>query len=92
MAVNILDIDPKNLSHDFRRDWEVFRGSRIKKFLVALLRKEEHELRIKLENVLPEDLGKLQGSVKTVQKLIVIVEQSNPEATLKEVLEYLEKK
>ena len=61
--MNVLDVDPKNLAYDFRRDWKLFQDGRVKKFLAAWLQKELKEARGALEYVAPENLGKSQGIV-----------------------------
>ena len=90
--MNALDIDPKNLAFDFKRDWMLFSESRVKKFLVAWLQKELRDARCALENVEPDDLGLVQGNVSRIKKMLNLVERPYcPEEALKEVLAYLEK-
>ena len=90
--MNELGIDAGNL-FDFRRDWLVFSGSRVQKFLVAWLQKELASQARILENVSPDDLRKAQGSIATLRRVVNIVEQPYcPDEALKEVLDYLDKK
>ena len=86
-----LDIDAGNL-YDFRRDWLLFTESRVKKFLVAWLQKELASQARILENVSPDDLGKTQGSVAAIRRMINMVERKHCEEPVKEVLAYLDKK
>ena len=86
-----LDIDAGNL-YDFRRDWLLFTESRVKKFLVAWLQKELASQARILENVSPDDLGKTQGSVAAIRRMINMVERRHCEEPVKEVLAFLDKK
>ena len=86
-----LDIDAGNL-YDFRRDWLLFTESRVKKFLVAWLQKELASQARILENVSPDDLGKTQGSVAAIRRMINLVERRHCEEPVKEVLAFLDKK
>ena len=86
-----LDIDAGNL-YDFRRDWLLFTESRVKKFLVAWLQKELASQARILENVSPDDLGKAQGSIATLRRVVNMVERRHCEEPVKEVLAYLDKK
>ena len=89
--MNELGIDAGNL-FDFRRDWLVFSGSRVQKFLVAWLQKELASQARILENVSPDDLGKTQGSIAAIRRMINMVERKHCEEPVKEVLAYLDKK
>ena len=86
-----LDIDAGNL-YDFRRDWLLFTESRVKKFLVAWLQKELASQARILENVSPDDLGKTQGSVAAIRRMINMVERKHCEESVKEVIAFLDKK
>ena len=86
-----LDIDAGNL-YDFRRDWLLFTESRVKKFLVAWLQKELASQARILENVSPDDLGKTQGSIAAIRRMINMVERRHCEEPVKEVLAFLDKK
>ena len=89
--MNELGIDAGNL-YDFRRDWHLFAESRVQKFLVAWLQKELASQARILENVSPDDLGKAQGSVAAIRRMINMVERKHCEEPVKEVLAYLDKK
>jgi hypothetical protein len=89
--MNELDIDGNNF-YDFRRDWHLFSESRVQKFLVAWLQKELASQARILENVSPDDLGKTQGSVAAIRRMINMVERKHCEEPVKEVLAYLDKK
>ena len=89
--MNELGIDGNNF-YDFRRDWHLFAESRVKKFLVAWLQKELASQARILENVSPDDLGKAQGSIATLRRVVNIVERKHCEEPVKEVLAYLDKK
>jgi hypothetical protein len=89
--VNVLNIDPKNLTYAFRKDWFEFSDSRVKKFLVAWLRRELKNSRLTLESVSPADLGKAQGIVSEIKKMLHLVEQPHcPDDALREVVTFLE--
>jgi hypothetical protein len=88
--LNALGIDSKNLEFDFRRDWLFFQDSRVKKFLVCWLQKELNEAHRVLENVVPADLGKAQGTVAQIKKMLNLVEKKFCDESLKEVLTYLD--
>ena len=89
--MNELGIDGNNF-YDFRRDWLLFTESRVKKFLVAWLQKELASQARILENVSPDDLGKTQGSVAAIRRMINMVERRHCEEPVKEVLAFLDKK
>ena len=89
--MNELGIDAGNL-YDFRRDWHLFAESRVQKFLVAWLQKELASQARILENVSPDDLGKTQGSVAAIRRMINMVERRHCEEPVKEVLAFLDKK
>ena len=89
--MNELGIDGNNF-YDFRRDWHLFSESRVQKFLVAWLQKELASQARILENVSPDDLGKTQGSVAAIRRMINMVERKHCEEPVKEVLAYLDKK
>ena len=89
--MNELDIDGNNF-YDFRRDWHLFSESRVQKFLVAWLQKELASQARILENVSPDDLGKTQGSVAAIRRMINMVERRHCEEPVKEVLAFLDKK
>ena len=86
-----LDIDAGNL-YDFRRDWLLFTESRVKKFLVAWLQKELASQARILENVSPDDLGKTQGSIAALRRVVSMIERKHCEEPVKEVLAFLDKK
>ncbi len=87
--MNVLDIDLNN-AYDFKRDWQIFQESRVKRFLMAWLLKELKGAYCVLENVAPPDLGKVQGSVIQIRKMLTLIEKRNCEDSLKETLAYLE--
>ena len=89
--MNELGIDGNNF-YDFRRDWHLFAESRVQKFLVAWLQKELASQARILENVSPDDLGKTQGSVAAIRRMINMVERKHCEEPVKEVLAFLDKK
>ena len=89
--MNELNIDADNF-YDFRRDWHLFAESRVQKFLVAWLKKELASQARILENVSPDDLGKTQGSVAAIRRMINMVERRHCEEPVKEVLAFLDKK
>jgi hypothetical protein len=89
--MNELDIDGNNF-YDFRRDWHLFSESRVQKFLVAWLQKELASQARILENVSPDDLGKTQGSVAAIRRMINLVERRHCEEPVKEVIAFLDKK
>lgn len=89
--MNELGIDGNNF-YDFRRDWHLFAESRVQKFLVAWLQKELASQARILENVSPDDLGKTQGSIAAIRRMINMVERKHCEEPVKEVLAYLDKK
>ena len=89
--MNELGIDGNNF-YDFRRDWHLFSESRVQKFLVAWLQKELASQARILENVSPDDLGKTQGSVAAIRRMINMVERKHCEEPVKEVLAFLDKK
>ena len=89
--MNELGIDGNNF-YDFRRDWHLFSESRVQKFLVAWLQKELASQARILENVSPDDLGKTQGSVAAIRRMINMVERRHCEEPVKEVLAFLDKK
>ena len=89
--MNELGIDGNNF-YDFRRDWHLFAESRVQKFLVAWLQKELASQARILENVSPDDLGKTQGSVAAIRRMINMVERRHCEEPVKEVLAFLDKK
>lgn len=88
--MNALGIDPKNLSFEFKRDWQQFQGSRVQKFLVFWLEKELKDSRSALENVTPADLGKAQGVVAQIKKVKNLLERPFCDEPLKEVVAFLE--
>lgn len=88
----MLGIDPKNLSFEFKRDWQTFSESRVKKFLVAWLRKELENAMRALENVAPADLGKQQGIVIEIRRMLNLVQQPHyPDEAMREVIVFLER-
>ena len=89
--MNELGIDGNNF-YDFRRDWHLFSESRVQKFLVAWLQKELASQARILENVSPDDLGKAQGSVAAIRRMINLVERRHCEEPVKEVIAFLDKK
>ena len=89
--MNELGIDGNNF-YDFRRDWHLFSESRVQKFLVAWLQKELASQARILENVSPDDLGKTQGSVAAIRRMINMVERRHCEEPVKEVIAFLDKK
>lgn len=89
--MNELGIDGNNF-YDFRRDWHLFSESRVQKFLVAWLQKELASQARILENVSPDDLGKTQGSVAAIRRMINLVERRHCEEPVKEVIAFLDKK
>ena len=89
--MNELGIDGNNF-YDFRRDWHLFSESRVQKFLVAWLQKELASQARIIENVSPDDLGKTQGSVAAIRRMINMVERKHCEEPVKEVLAFLDKK
>lgn len=92
MAVNILEIDPKNFSFEFGRDWATFRDSRVKKFLVVYLEKEIYELHLALENTAQEETRRLQGALKEARKILSLIDRPfSDDATMKDILAFLQK-
>jgi hypothetical protein len=93
IILNALGIDPKNLSFDFKRDWHLFSESRVKLFLVTWLRRELRSSWQLMENVAPADLGKAQGAIFEIKKMLNVLEcQQCPDTALREVITFLEKK
>lgn len=91
--MNALGFDPKNLEFDFKRDWNGFQGSRMKLFLVAWLQKELRESWRVLESVSPADLGKSQGAIVEIKKMLNLIERPHyPDDVMKDVLTFIEKK
>lgn len=90
--MNALGIDPKNLEYEFKKDWHQFQGSRVKLFLVAYLQKQLKVWWCALENVSPGELGKAQGAITEVKRMLALVERPHcPEDTMREVIAFLEK-
>jgi hypothetical protein len=92
MAKGELDIDPNNLKFEFEGEWSRFQISRVRKFLSLWLRKRLNELHLSMESVAPVELGKAQGAVHEIRRMISLVERPFAVDALREVITYLESK
>lgn len=88
--MNALGVDLNNLKFDFERDWGVFQNSKIHKFLRFLLKKQLHDLHLRLESIGPDDLKTAQGELQALRRLSAVLERPQVTETLQEVLKFLE--
>lgn len=89
---NVLDIDPKNLGHEFDRQWLLFREQKTHTFLVQYALKRLHEQQNLLATASLNDVQKLQGQIHETQLLLKLLCSSNVYSELKSLLQHLEKK
>lgn len=85
-----LDVDPKNLEFDFNPDWQKFRESRLKKFLVCWLESRTHLEHLALEACAPAELGKHQGALVELKKFTALLNKESAGEELKQTITYLE--
>jgi hypothetical protein len=59
---------------EFSREWQLFRQSSIRSFLVFALKQELGTLQRKLEAIEPDDLKKAQGEIQQVRRWLTLIE------------------
>lgn len=90
-AVNPLDIDPKNLAFDFKKDWLQFRDSRVQKFLVLRLKRHLANQHLQMEICPSEQFTKLQGAAAQLKEMVALLQLDDVTDQLKQTIEYIEK-
>jgi hypothetical protein len=90
LTLGDLNVDPNDLNYEFFRSWTEFRKTTIQRFLVAHLECRIVQQQTVLENAALDKVGELQGAIRELKAVVMLLRSGNVQEQLQSTIKFLE--